>query len=45
MTTSQVAQKLVALCKAYRNNEAMHQLYADDIVVISDAYQVIPFAG
>jgi len=34
MTTSEVAAKLVALCKDHKNFDAMQQLYADNIVSV-----------
>ena len=34
MTTSEVAAKLVALCKNKKNFDAMQQLYADNIVSV-----------
>jgi ketosteroid isomerase-like protein len=37
MTTSEVATKLVSLCKDHKNFDAMKELYADDIVSVEAA--------
>lgn len=34
MTTQEIGQKLVDLCKAGKNMDAIHQLYAQDIVSV-----------
>jgi ketosteroid isomerase-like protein len=37
MTTTEVADRLVALCKDHKNFDAMKELYADDIVSVEAA--------
>lgn len=37
MTTAEVGERRVQLCKEGRNNEAVEQLYADDIVSVEAA--------
>lgn len=34
MTTAEVAHRLVALCREFKNFDAMHELYADSIVSV-----------
>jgi hypothetical protein len=34
MTTTEVALRLVTLCKEFKNFDAMHELYADEIVSV-----------
>ncbi|HBK88511.1 MAG: nuclear transport factor 2 family protein [Cyclobacteriaceae bacterium] len=44
MTTQQVANRLVALCREGKIQQAMEELYSDDIVSQEPAYAPVPLA-